>query len=85
MQVAGDSNKRCDLNGVQSNNFTVGIEHAGLASQSSWPAAQIDASARLVCDITQDHGIPRDRCHVVGHGQLQPWNRTNPGRNWPWT
>ncbi|MDP1920074.1 MAG: N-acetylmuramoyl-L-alanine amidase [Myxococcales bacterium] len=80
-----NSNKRCDLNGVSSNNFTVGIEHAGFASQSSWPASQIDASARLVCDITQDHGIPRDRFHVVGHGQLQPWNRTDPGRNWPWT
>jgi hypothetical protein len=76
--------KRCDLNGVQSNNFTVGIEHAGFASQSSWPQAQVDASARLVCDITQDHGIPRDRLHIVGHGQLQPWNRTDPGRNWPW-
>ncbi|MBE2252384.1 MAG: N-acetylmuramoyl-L-alanine amidase [Myxococcus sp.] len=80
-----NSGKRCDLNGVSSNNFTVGIEHAGFASQSSWPGTQIDASARLVCDITQDHGIPRDRFHIVGHGQLQPWNRTDPGRNWPWT
>lgn len=80
-----NGNKRCDLNGVQSNNFTVGIEHAGFASQSSFPQAQLDASARLVCDITQDHGIPRDRFHIVGHGQLQPWNRTDPGRNWPWT
>ncbi|MBL8936667.1 MAG: N-acetylmuramoyl-L-alanine amidase, partial [Archangium sp.] len=80
-----NSGKKCNLNGVQSNNFTIGIEHAGFGSQSSWPAAQIDASARLVCDITQDHGIPRDRFHIVGHGQLQPWNRTDPGRNWPWT
>lgn len=80
-----NGNKRCDLNGVSSNNFTVGIEHAGFASQRSWPSSQIDASARLVCDITQDHRIPRDRFHIVGHGQLQPWNRTDPGRNWPWT
>ncbi len=80
-----NSGKRCDLNGVQANNFTVGIEHAGFGSQASWPEAQLDASARLVCDITQDHGIPRDRFHIVGHGQLQPWDRTDPGRNWPWT
>lgn len=77
--------KRCDLNGVGSNNFTVGIEHAGFASQSSFSAGMIDASARLTCDITQDHNIPRDRFHIVGHGQLQPWNRTDPGRNWPWS
>ena len=31
------------------------------------------------------HGIPRDSYHIVGHGQLQPWNRTDPGANWPWT
>lgn len=72
-------------NGVSGNHFTIGIEHAGFASQSSFPSGQIEASARLVCDITRDHKIPRDKYHVVGHGQLQPSNRTDPGRNWPWT
>ena len=75
----------CGLNGQSGNSLSVGIEHAGFASQSSWPAGQIDASARLVCNITKDWGIARDRFHIVGHGQLQPWNRTDPGRNWPWT
>lgn len=75
----------CGLNGQGTNGVSVGIEHAGFASQSSWPAGQIDASARLVCNITKDWGIARDRFHIVGHGQLQPWNRTDPGRNWPWT
>jgi N-acetyl-anhydromuramyl-L-alanine amidase AmpD len=84
-ECSRNSGALCNLNGVQSNNFTVGIEHAGFGSQSSWPAGQIDASARLVCDITRDHQIPRDRLHIVGHGQLQPWNRSDPGRNWPWT
>lgn len=73
------------LNDVQSNHFTVGVEHAGFASQTSWPAAQVDASARLVCDVTKRHAIPRDRFHVVSHAQLQPYNRTDPGPNWPWT
>ncbi len=75
----------CGLNGQSGNSLSVGIEHAGFASQSSWPAGQIDASARLVCNITKDWGIARDRFHIVGHGQLQPWNRTDPGLNWPWT
>ncbi|SEN07869.1 LGFP repeat-containing protein [Stigmatella aurantiaca] len=75
----------CGLNGKSSNDFTIGIEHGGYAAQTVWPAGQLDASARLLCDITRDHGVPRDRYHVVGHGQLQPYNRTDPGANWPWT
>ena len=72
------------LHGVQSNHFTIGVEHAGFASQTEWPVAQLDASARLVCGAARRWGIPRDRLHIVAHGQLQPWNRTDPGQNWPW-
>ncbi|HYH78501.1 MAG TPA: N-acetylmuramoyl-L-alanine amidase [Longimicrobium sp.] len=80
-----NSNVECWRNGYSSNHFTVGIEHGGFASQTSWPVGQIDASARLSCDISQAHAIPRDRYHYVAHGQLQPANRTDPGPNWPWT
>jgi N-acetyl-anhydromuramyl-L-alanine amidase AmpD len=84
---------KCDLNsdvdcgkdGSSSNNFTIGIEHAGYANQANWDGGLIDASAELVCNITQDQAIPRDRYHIVGHGQLQPYNRVDPGPNWPWT
>jgi len=78
-------NAQCNRNGVSTNHFSVGIEHAGFASQASFPAGQIEASAKLTCDITRDHGVPRDRNHIVSHGQLQPWNRTDPGPNWPWS
>lgn len=74
----------CWRNGNSSNHFTIGIEHAGFASQASWAPKLIDESAKLVCDITKDHGIPRDQYHILGHGQLQPWNRVDPGPNWPW-
>jgi N-acetyl-anhydromuramyl-L-alanine amidase AmpD len=74
----------CGKNGVSVNNFSIGIEHAGFASQKTFPNAQLEASAKLTCDITRDRGIPRDRNHIVGHGQLQPYNRTDPGKNWPW-
>lgn len=79
------NNTQCSLNGVSTNSISVGIEHAGFASQSSWPAGQIEASAKLTCDIARDHGVVRDRNHIVGHGQLQPWDRTDPGPNWPWS
>ncbi|MCX4244986.1 N-acetylmuramoyl-L-alanine amidase [Paraliomyxa miuraensis] len=79
-----NSNKECGLNGVSGNNFTIGIEHAGFANQASWNSKLINESAKLVCDITRDNGIPRDKYHIVGHGQLQPNNRVDPGPNWPW-
>ncbi len=79
-----NSGWECWRNDVQSNHFTVGIEHAGFAAQSSFDGGQIDASAKLVCDITRRQGISRDRLHIVAHGQLQPQNRTDPGPNWPW-
>src|SRR5437879_1791687 len=74
----------CWRNGVQSNHFTVGIEHAGFVSQDSFPRAQLDRSAALVCAITKGRAIPRDWQHIVGHGQLQPADRTDPGPHWPW-
>lgn len=80
-----NGNYNCGKDGQSVNNFAIGIEHAGFASQATFPAGQIEASAKLMCDITRDHGIPRDRNHIVGHGQLQPSNRVDPGPNWPWS
>lgn len=79
-----NSNTLCNRNGVSTNNISIGIEHAGYGSQSSWNPGLIDRSASLTCGITQRHNIPIDAYHVVGHGQLQPWNRTDPGAAWPW-
>ncbi len=79
-----NNNVDCDKNGLSTNHFSVGIEHGGFASQASWPANQIEESAKLTCDITRSQGIIRDRNHIVAHGQLQPESRTDPGRNWPW-
>jgi hypothetical protein len=75
----------CGQNGVSVNNFAVGIEHGGFASQTSFPDAQLNASAQLACDISRDRGVIRDSYHIVGHGKLQPATRTDPGPNWPWS
>ena len=52
--------KYAEFEGSSSNNFTIGIEHAGFANQNSWHANLIDQSARLVCDITNRNGIARE-------------------------
>ena len=75
----------CRFDGYSSNHFTIGIEHAGYASQSSFPLGQIRESAELTCQISKRHDIPRDRNHIVSHARLQPYDRTDPGPNWPWT
>lgn len=84
-QCSNNSSKECQLNGVSSNNFTIGIEHAGYAKQASWNSNLINNSAKLVCDMSKQWNIPRDKYHIVAHGQLQPANRIDPGPNWPWT
>ena len=82
--AALNANHEPKLQGIQGNHFTIGIEHAGFASQTTWPVEQIDASARLVCALAKRWQVPRDRMHLVSHGQLQPYNRTDPGQHWPW-
>lgn len=84
-QCSRAGNQQCNRNGVSTNSFSVGIEHAGFASQKTWQNGLIEASAKLTCDITKRHGVVRDRNHIVSHGQLQPYNRTDPGPNWPWS
>lgn len=79
-----NQNYNCGMNSTQMNHMTIGIEHAGYASQDSFPTSQLQKSAQLVCDITRRQGIPRDSLHIVGHGQMQPANRTDPGPRWPW-
>jgi len=74
----------CNYSGITMNTLSVGIEHAGYASQASWSPGLLDRSAELTCGITERHNIPRDSYHIFGHGQIQPWNRTDPGPNWPW-
>ncbi len=76
--------KFAELEGVSGNNFTIGIEHAGYGKQAAWNPNLIQQSAALVCDITRRNDIPRDKFHIIGHGQLQPYNRSDPGPNWPW-
>jgi hypothetical protein len=80
-----NGDRECSRDGTSMNTLGVGIEHAGYSSQASWSTGLIQRSAELTCGITQRHGIPRDSYHIIGHGRIQPWNRSDPGANWPWT
>jgi N-acetyl-anhydromuramyl-L-alanine amidase AmpD len=75
----------CENNGLGTNYISVGIEHAGYSSQTSWNAGLIARSAELACGVATRHGVPIDANHIVSHAQLQPWDRTDPGAAWPWT
>jgi hypothetical protein len=56
---ANNGGHDCQNNGIQANNLTIGIEHGGYASSTSWPVGQIDASAKLSCDISKEPGDSR--------------------------
>ena len=75
----------CSRDGTSMNTISVGIEHAGYTSQASWESGLLARSAQVTCGVTDRHGVPRDSYHIVSHGQLQPWNRSDPGSGWPWS
>src|SRR5205085_2474376 len=56
------------------NTHSIGIEHEGFADRAGgggyYTATQYAASAQLVCAITKKYGIPVDRAHITGHGNV---------------
>jgi len=70
---------------VNVNNYTVGIEHEGFTGEV-FPAAQIEASAKLSRWLCDRLGFPADRDHIVGHYEIDRVDRANdPGPTFPWT
>ena len=77
------------------NTRSIGIEHAGFASQNLYTTAEYNASAALAASICSRWGVPMDRNHVIGHYQVPDPNNpglyggvdhhTDPGSYWNWT
>jgi N-acetylmuramoyl-L-alanine amidase len=64
--------------GVNFNQRTISIEHAGMTSSNkggSLSAAQIDATIRLTAWLCQQFGIPADQDHILGHFEIDSINR----------
>ncbi|MGI9048917.1 MAG: N-acetylmuramoyl-L-alanine amidase [Rubrobacteraceae bacterium] len=75
------------------NQTSIGIEHEGYISNSSWfTDAMYRSSARLSAYLVRKYGIPIDRQHIVGHYQVPGCSgygggagcHTDPGRYWNW-
>lgn len=77
------------------NSRSVGIEHEGFASNRNpytgaavpFTDATYQSSARLVSWIADKWGVPKDRAHIVGHGDAELKNcndHTDPGPYWDW-
>ncbi len=64
--------------GVNPNLYTVGLEHEGLATDE-WPDTQYQASAQLIADIANRHGMAIDAAHIAPHHSIRA-NKTCPGR-----
>lgn len=52
------------------NSHTVGIHLSGDFEQAEPTSEQVEKCALLIADICERYGIPIDRDHVVGHGEL---------------
>lgn len=66
----------------QCNDYAVGIEMLGDATQA-FTAAQYRETARLCRSLMADHpGITKER--IVGHQDVAPGRKWDPGRQWDW-
>jgi len=54
------------------NGHTIGIHLSGDFQQANPTPEQLDRCGALVADICDRYGIPIDRDHIVGHGELMP-------------
>ena len=67
------------------NSASIGIEIVNPGHEHGYrpfPEAQIDAVIPLVSDIVKRHGITRG--NVVGHSDIAPARRQDPGELFPW-
>ena len=67
------------------NSASVGIELVNPGHEFGYrpfPEAQIDALLPLLADIVRRHNVPR--ANVVGHSDVAPARKTDPGELFPW-
>lgn len=79
---AGKSHWR-DIDDV--NSASIGIEIVNPGHEfgyRAFPEAQIDAVIRLVAEVKERHGITRG--NVVGHSDVAPGRKRDPGELFPW-
>ena len=73
----------CEITDV--NSASIGIELVNPGHEWGYrpfPQAQIEALVPLVSEIVQLYGI--EPCHVVGHSDIAPARKEDPGELFPW-
>ena len=60
------------------NRFSIGIENVGFGD--NWPDAQVEANRAIIAALFDAYPI-RD---VVGHSDVAPGRKGDPGHNFPW-
>ena len=60
------------------NSFSVGIENQGIGDE--WPEAQVNANRGLISALYAAYPIE----DVVGHEDVAPGRKVDPGPNYPW-
>jgi N-acetylmuramoyl-L-alanine amidase len=63
------------------NSVSVGIELDN-DGEEPFPDVQIDALLALLSDLKERYAIPT--ANFLGHGDVAPWRKTDPGRRFPW-
>ncbi len=69
------------------NSQSIGIEHEGyVADPGKWyTQAMYQSSAKLTAWLCDKYGIPKDRNHILGHGEAPDCSdHTDPGGGWNW-
>jgi len=66
------------------NEQAIGIEHEGHAARNEWTEKQFRASADLTRWLCHEYGIPIDRKHLLGHNEIAPGRKTDPGPYFKW-
>jgi len=67
------------------NQTSIGIEHEGYVSNSSWFTDKMyNSSAKLSAYLCKKYKIPIDRSHILGHNQVPGATHTDPGGYWNW-
>lgn len=67
------------------NSFSIGVEIVNcgpLADFPEFPSVQIEAVAKLACDICARHAILPER--VLAHSDVAPGRKIDPGERFPW-
>ncbi|MCR4315965.1 MAG: N-acetylmuramoyl-L-alanine amidase [Planctomycetes bacterium] len=81
------------------NGRAIGIECEGYASQNGWTPQLMSALEQLTAWLCQTYTVsavhpsgqaassssPYNKGGLVGHYQITPWNKTDPGSYFPWT